>query len=257
MATRMQLGFAFCGLALVAIVNAAPQRATSPADGSTSQPARAVAATPGTVAGRVTFEGTAPKPRPVRMDSDPLCVPVGKGVTSETLVVGSGNGIQNVFVYVKDGLGSRTFPPATTPVLIDQKGCRYTPHVFGVRVGQPVQIQNSDPAVHNVNAAAKANKGFNLIQPKGVPRSTRTFEKAEVMVPFRCDVHPWMTAWAGVLDHPFFGVTGADGSFDLKGLPTGAYTLEAWHEQLGTQTQKISVDASKGATVAFTFKARK
>ena len=124
-------------------------------------------------------------------------------------------------------------------------------------VGQPVQIQNSDPAVHNVNAAAKANKGFNLIQPKGVPRSTRTFEKAEVMVPFRCDVHPWMTAWAGVWPTRSSRVTGADGSFEIKGLPAGAYTLEAWHEQLGTQTQKIAVDASKGAAVTFTFKARK
>ncbi len=189
------------------------------------------------------------------MESDPLCVPLGKGATSEILLVAQG-GVQNVFVYVKDGLGNQKFPAPTTPVVLDQKGCRYTPHVFGVQVGQPVSISNSDPAVHNVNATAKANSGFNLIQPKGTPARTRTFDKAEVMIPFKCDVHPWMGAWAGVVAHPFFAVTSADGSFEIKGLPAGTYTLEAWHEQLGTQTQKIVVDARKGAAVTFTFKGR-
>jgi plastocyanin len=254
MTTRTHVGWALCGL-LVAAVHAAPAQKT-PA-GSTPQPSAGAATTAGAVTGSVKFEGTAPKPRPVRMESDPLCVPIGKGATSETLVVGTGNGVQNVFVYVKDGLGSRTFPTPTKPVLVDQRGCRYTPHVFGVQVGQQVQLLNSDPADHNVNATAKNNKGFNLLQPKGVPRSTRMFEKPEVMIPLRCDIHPWMNSWVGVLPHPFFAVTSADGGFEIGGLPAGAYTLEAWHEQLGTQTQKITVDGRKGAVVAFTFKPRR
>jgi hypothetical protein len=209
------------------------------------------------VSGKATFEGTPPRPARVRMDSDPLCAPLAKMATSETLLVGAGNGIRNVFVYVKDGLGNRTFPAPKTPVLLDQKGCVYTPHVFGVQVGQPINISNSDPAVHNVNATAKANAGFNLIQPKGTPMRVRTFDKPETMVAFRCDVHPWMASYAGVMSHPFFAVTGADGSFDIKGLPAGTYTLEAWHESLGTQTQKVVADGKKPVTANFTFKARK
>jgi len=207
-----------------------------------------------TITGMVRFDGTAPKPRPIRMEADPLCVPIGKGATFETLMVGAGGGIQNVFVYVKDGLRDRKFPPPTTPVTIDQMGCRYHPHVFGIQVGQPLSIMNSDPVLHNVNTSAKANQEFNLIQPKGVPRGTRKFDKPEVMVAIRCDVHSWMGSWVGVVSHPFYAVTGADGSFTLKGLPAGTYTVEAWHEELGTQTQKVVVDAKKGASTAFVFK---
>ena len=243
--TRRLLVTALSALALSGVASGAQApRAGQPAD----------AAAGSTITGMVRFEGTPPKPRPIRMEADPLCVPIGKGATFETLLVGAGGGIQNVFVYVKDGLGDRKFPPPTTPVTIDQKGCRYLPHVFGIQVGQPLSILNSDPIVHNVNAAAKANKEFNLIQPKGVPRGTRTFDKPEIMVPIRCDVHPWMSSWVGVVSHPFFAVTGADGSFSLKGLPAGTYTVEAWHEELGTQTQKVVVDAKKGAAAAFVFK---
>ena len=235
------LASAFAVVGLVVALHA--QRAGQPAP----------PAAPGTVTGRVMFEGAPPKPRPLRMESDPLCMPV-KGAVSESLVVDASGGVQYAFVYVKDGLGSRTFPVPTTPAQLDQKGCVYTPHVLGVRVGQPVYIQNSDPAIHNVNATAKANKGFNLIQPKGVPRATRTFDKPEIMIPIRCDVHPWMTSWIGVVNHPFFAVTTPDGRFDIKGLPPGAYTIEAWHEELGTAVQKITVDAKKGASATFTLK---
>jgi plastocyanin len=209
---------------------------------------------PGVITGTVTFEGTAPEPRPLPMDADPRCTPE-PGATSELLVVGAGNGLQNVFVYVKDGLGQRTYAAPSTPVILDQKGCRYVPHVLGIQVGQPVQLANSDPTLHNVNATPKQNKGFNFGQVPKTPAVTRTFEKPEIGVPFRCDVHSWMNAYAGVVPHPFFAVTKADGSFEIKGLPAGTYTLELWHERLGTQVQSVTVDGQTPARVSATFKA--
>jgi hypothetical protein len=187
-------------------------------------------------------------------NKDVLCMPVGeKGDLSDTLLVSNEGGLENVFVYVKDGLGSKTFPVPQTPARLDQKGCRYVPHVFGMQAGQPMLISNSDPAVHNVDVLPRMNREINLIQPKGAKPSTKTFDKPEVMIPIRCDVHPWMTSWVGVLTHPFFTVSAADGTFAIKGLPPGTYTIEAWHEMLGTQTQKITIAANKGATAAFTF----
>lgn len=201
------------------------------------------------------YQGTPPPRRPLRTDSDPLCKPE-PGATAEGLVVGSNNGLQNVFVYVRDGLGSRTYAVPTSPVVLDQKGCRYVPHVFGVQVGQTFRITNSDAALHNVNASAKANRAFNFGQPAGVPPATRVFDKPEIGVPFRCDVHPWMNAYAGVVAHPFFAVSSAEGSFEIKGLPTGTYTIEAWHEQLGTLTQTVTVDGTTPAKATFEFKAQ-
>jgi hypothetical protein len=184
------------------------------------------------------------------MDSDPLCK--ADGATSDALLVGADGGVGNVFVYLKEGV-SGTYPPPEDAVMLDQVGCRYIPHVFGVQVGQPLHITNSDPAVHNVNAVARTNRGFNLIQQPDSSSSTRQFEAPEVMVPIRCDVHPWMNAWAGVVAHPFFAVTGEDGTFQIGRLPAGTYTIEAWHEHLRTQTRTITVDGTSDATVTFTF----
>ena len=213
-------------------------------------------AAPGTVTGRARFEGAAPEPQVIKMAADPICMREGKSATSEAILVGSDGALRNVFVYIKDGLGDRKFPAPTTPVVLDQKGCRYTPHVFGVQVGQGVDVVNSDPTLHNVHAMPKVNGEFNFGQPVQGMRARRTFDKPEVMVPFRCDVHSWMSAYAGVLAHPFFAVTKADGSFEIKGLPPGTYLLEAWHERLGTKTQQVTVDDKKGATAAFSFTPR-
>ncbi len=208
---------------------------------------------PGVIVGTITFDGAPPAPRPLPMDADPRCVPE-PGATSEVLVVGPGNGLKNVLVYVKSGLGDRRYATPTEPVHLDQQGCRYIPHVFGVQVGQPVLIANSDPTLHNVNANPKDNRPFNFGQVPKTPAVTRVFDKPEIGVPFRCDVHSWMNAYAGVVAHPFFAVTKEDGTFEIKGLPAGTYTIEMWHEQLGTQTQSVTVDGQTPAKVSGAFK---
>ncbi|OFW15249.1 MAG: hypothetical protein A3F70_12850 [Acidobacteria bacterium RIFCSPLOWO2_12_FULL_67_14] len=210
-------------------------------------------ATAGNVTGRVAFAGTPPKPALLRMDSDPNCAGEGGSATEESVVVGDGGALRNVFVYVKDGLGSLRFPIPSTPVLLDQKGCRYIPHVLGAQVGQTVEVLNSDPTLHNVHAVPGSNDEFNTGQPLPGMKHTHRFSVSEVMVPFKCDVHPWMRAYVGVLDHPFFAVTGPDGSFTLSGLPPGTYTIEAWHETLGRQTQTVTVAAKETADVMFSF----
>ncbi len=261
MSRRIPMG-ALCLLAALASACGGQSQPTENAPAGTapaSAPAAPAAPPPlpgaSTVTGTIKFEGTAPTARVIQMTSDPLCMPEG-GSTSEVILVGPANGLQNVFVYVKEGLGDRTFSAPTTPVVLEQKGCKYFPHVFGVQVGQQVQIINSDPTLHNVHAVPKANAEFNFGQPAKVPASTRSFEKPEVMVPFRCDVHGWMSAYGGVVPHPFFAVSKPDGSFEIKGLPSGTYTIEAWHEQLGVKTQSVTVDGTSSATVGFAFTAK-
>ena len=210
-------------------------------------------ATAGAVTGRVTFAGTPPQAAALRMDSDPNCVRPGGNATDESVVVGEGGALQNVFVYVKDGLGNLRFPVPSNALVLDQKGCRYVPHVMGAQVGQTVEVLNSDPMLHNVHAVPAANQEFNTGQPLPGMKHTHRFSTREVMVPFKCDVHPWMRAYIGVLDHPYFAVTGPGGTFELKGLPPGTYTIEAWHETLGTQTQSVTIAPQETGNVAFSF----
>jgi plastocyanin len=216
-------------------------------------------ATVGSVAGEIRFQGTPPAATTVQLASAKDCAAQHSGpIVADDVLVRDGK-VQNALVYVKEGLGGRKFPVPTTPVSLDQKACRYIPHVFGIQVGQPWRVTNSDDTLHNVHTLPKANgnKEENFSQPKGTPAVTKTFTKVEIGVSIRCDVHGWMNGWAGVVDHPFFAVTGADGSFQIKGLPAGSYTLEAWHERLGTQTTKITVDPKGTGTATFTpFKPR-
>jgi plastocyanin len=228
----------------------------APASSGAAAPASPVdAATAATVTGKVTFAGTPPAVQPVKLSSDPYCEKANPGLKTETAVVGSDGSLGNVFVYVKDGLGNRTFPTPSEPVVLDQKGCHYTPHVLGIQIGQPLQIVNSDDTLHNVHGLAKSNKEFNQGQPIQGMKMTHTFSTKEVMIPFKCDVHGWMNAWIGVLDHPYYSVTSSDGTFSLKGLPPGTYTIEAWHEKLGAQTQTVTVGEKESKNVSFTFKA--
>jgi plastocyanin len=191
----------------------------------------------------------------IRLDGDSKCV-AQNGVSeraAEELVLGEGQSLQNVFVYVKDGLGNYVFPVPKGPAVLDQQKCRYTPRVFGIRAGQALSVLNSDPLLHNVRADPTINQPFNMGQPLQGVSFTRTFATREVMVPFKCDVHAWMRAWVGVLDHPFFGVSDAAGRVSLSGLPPGTYTIDAWHETLGTKSQQVAVGAKETKDVAFTF----
>lgn len=224
--------------------NTAPQEAAAPVTNPVDPATAAV------VTGRVTFSGQAPAPTPISMASDPRCP---TGATAQPVLVGANGSLQNAFVYVKDGLGNLKFPVPATPVVLDQNGCQYSPHVFGVQVGQTVEILNSDPTLHNIHAWPTINQEFNVGQALQGLREKHVFSTKEVMVPFKCDVHKWMNAYVGVLDHPFYAVTGADGTFSLEGLPPGTYTVEVWHEKLGTQTQSVTIAAKETRDVAFAF----
>lgn len=207
-----------------------------------------------TVKGVVKFVGEAPKPRLISMKADRQCDAIhgGKSVTAEDVVVNPNGTLKWVFVYVKEGVKGKYNPPSE-PVVLDQQGCWYHPRVFGIMVGQKLEIRNSDPLLHNVHATPKKNKPFNIGQPVKGMKTYQTFSTPEVMVPFKCDVHPWMSAYAGVLDHPFFSVSNDKGEFEIKNLPPGTYTIEAWHEKLGTLTQTVTVKPGETKQIEFTF----
>src|SRR5437899_2822057 len=183
----------------------------------------------GTISGKVKFTGAAPVMAKIDMSDEPTCQKdYTAAPTKEDVAAGAGGALTNVFVYVKAGLpATYTAPAATTPVVLDQHGCRYHPHVFGIMVGQTLSIKNSDGIAHNIKAKGVKNRPFNISQPNSMA-TTRTFTAPEVMVPLECNEHGWMNAYVGVLPHPFFAVTGADGGFSIKGLPPGTYTIEAW-----------------------------
>lgn len=207
----------------------------------------------GDVAGTITYTGKVPTLKPVAMDADPVCAAKHKTpVASEALVLGAGNTMGNVMVRVKTAVPGAAAAPAT-PVVIDQKGCQYHPHVLGIRVGQTLKLRNSDGLLHNVHALPKVNTPFNMAMPANRTEADTKFGKEEGMFQVKCDVHPWMTAYVGVFANSFFAVTGADGKFKISGLPPGTYDIEAWHEKLGTQTLKVTVTAAKPAAANFSF----
>ena len=204
------------------------------------------------ISGTVNFTGTAPE-RP-ELDIDRECEELRDDpALAQTVVVNDNNTLQWVFVYVKEGLEDHTFATPSEPVVLDQEGCMYQPHVFGVQTGQPIQILNSDPMLHNIHALPDENRPFNFGMPNEGDERTQSFRTPEVMVRIKCDVHPWMSAYAGVLEHPYFSVTGDDGSFRIEGLPAGTYTIETWHETYGTQTQQVTVGDGEEATADFTY----
>ena len=212
-------------------------------------------ATTGTLAGRAVFTGAPPAIETLRMTTDKACVAgAGPNPQSDAVLIAADGGLKNVFVYVKQGLDpaySFEVPPA--PVVLDQKGCIYTPRVLGVRVGQAIQMVNSDPTLHNVHSLPMTNSEFNLPMPKQFGKMSKVFTTPEVMVRFKCDVHAWMAAWVGVVAHPYFAVSDASGAFKLPGLPPGTYTVEAWHEKLGKKTMQVTIGPSQAQAASFTF----
>jgi plastocyanin len=207
------------------------------------------------ITGTVTFDGKVPPLKPLAMDADPACAKKhSKPVPSEMLVLGSGNTMGNIMVYVTKGLpAGKTWPAPKTPVTLDQKGCQYVPHVMGIMVGQPYRILNSDGVLHNVHALPKINAQFNRAMPGSMKETSASFDKAEAMFMIKCDVHPWMSAYVGAFTHPFFSVTGTDGKFTISGLDPGTYEITAWHERLGTQTATVTVAANETKSQNFKF----
>lgn len=234
----------------------AVESATAPAAVNTVSAAVIDPTAAATIKGKVLFEGTAPAVQEFSVRGNPECAAFhqdGK-IKSEELIVNNG-ALQNVFVYVKEGLEGRSYPVPSQAVTIENKNCMYVPHVIGAQVGQPVNLKNSDPTLHNVHSFSKNSKAWNLGLPFQGMKQTKKFEAPEVMVHLKCDVHPWMSGYIGVLPHPYFSVTGADGSFEIKNLQPGEYLIEAWHEKLGVQSQKIRIEPQETKVLDFKFSA--
>jgi plastocyanin len=227
---------------------------TAEAPAPAPAPEAAPAGGTGSVKGVVSYADGDPDTA-IKMDADPVCAGLHKDTAMTEKVVSDGSGhLGNVFVYVKSGLSGGPWPAPATAAKVDQQGCQYQPHVQGVMVGQKIEIVNSDATLHNIHARPTVNAEFNQGQPFQGMKMEHVFDKTEVMIPFRCDVHPWMASYMAVLDHPFFAVSKPDGSFEIPNLPAGSYTLEAWHEELGTQSLDVTVAAGAAADANFDFK---
>lgn len=243
---------ALLGLFLLVGCSKKEETGEKPAEPSAATPAAAAIdqSTAASVSGTVKFDGPAPKAVPIDMSKDPACK--GSNV-AENVIVAGGN-LANVFVYVKDGLGDRTFDVPKEAVAVAQDGCKYRPHVVGVMAGQTIKIVNSDSTTHNIHPMPKDNREWNESQaPQSAPLE-KAFAREEIMLPVKCNVHPWMRMFVNVVKNPFYSVTGSDGRFEIKGLPPGEYTLAFVQEKFGEQTQKVSLAAKEGKTVDVTFK---
>ena|SRR5579862_1215838 len=207
------------------------------------------------VKGTVKFEGIAPRPKPINMSADPTCARQHSApALAQEVMTDSRGDLQNVIVYVAEGLGDRTFDIPSEPVTVEQKGCMYMPHVLAVRANQPLHVVNDDPTSHNIHPTPANNREWNKAEPPG-SSVEEAFAREEIAIPVKCNLHPWMHGYIAVFKHPYFAVTGKDGSFDLRSLPPGTYTIKAWHEKLGTATQTITVGANETKEISFVFKA--
>jgi plastocyanin len=229
--------------------SATPSAGAPAAGGNTYDPAKATAS----VSGKVTFEGTAPTP--AKLPMTPECLQAHGGPGFEETVTVKDGALKDVFVYVKSGAEKWTFTVPATASVLDQKGCHYEPHIVGVMAGQKLEIVNSDPFLHNVHPmpTSAGNEAFNQGMPVKGMKVDKVFNTAE-MIPVKCDVHRWMSSHINVVKNPFYAVSAEDGTFTIKNLPAGTYTLEAWHEKYGTQTQSVTVTDGQSQTVTFNFK---
>lgn len=229
-------------LAALALFTWIPSGWSSPAD------------TPSFVKGTVKFEGAAPKPSPIDMSQDPLCAKLhSTPATTEDVVVGGDGGLANVVIYVSDGLTSHNFQPPPQPAVLEQKGCQYKPHVLALQANQKLDVVNGDETTHNIHPTPNNNREWNMTQPHAMPLE-QSFAREEIAIPVKCNIHPWMKGYIAVFKHPYFAVTDKNGSFELKELPPGTYTITAWQEKLGSQIQKVTVSSGESKTLDFAFK---
>jgi plastocyanin len=226
--------------------------APAPAAGPTVASAPIDPATAASISGTVKFDGAAPKAAKIDMSQDPNC---GGSNTAENVVVSDGK-VANVFVYVKEGLGNRTFDVPKDPVTLTQVGCKYKPHVLGVMAGQTIKIVNGDPTTHNIHPTPKDNREWNESQAPQAAPLEKVFAREELSLPVKCNQHPWMRMFVNVVKSPFYAVSGPDGKFEITGLPPGDYTIAFIQEKLGEQDQKVTLAAKDSKTVDVTFKAQ-
>jgi hypothetical protein len=216
----------------------------------------------GTVTGKVSLNGEAPAAQKIDMSQDANCAAKNKDPMTETVVAKDGK-LANVFVYVKEGttadgkkIADYTFDTPSAEVVLDQNGCHYVPHVIGMQPNQKLKVTNSDPTGHNIHALPKSGSGneeWNESQPGGAGPIIKTFKRSEILVPVKCNQHPWMKAYVGVVKHPFYAVSKEDGTFEIKGLPAGTYTVVAWHEKFGEKTAQVKIDPKGTVTSDFAF----
>lgn len=245
--TLLLLTFVACG--------GAEKPAATPESATTAGPAGQPVdpATVATITGKVMYKDGKPKANRIRMDADAACAALhGTPVYSEEVVVNDNGTLRYVFVYVKDGLDKYSFPTPKEPAVLDQHGCLYSPHIVGVQVNQDLKIVNSDQTTHNIHPVPSVNREWNTSMPPGTEPLVKNFPREELLIPVKCNVHPWMKSYIGVLKHPFFAVTGADGTYTIKGLPPGTYTVVAWQEKFGSVEQKVTVGPKESKTVDFT-----
>ena len=244
LALIVSLSMLVCGVGILAANNATSDSASAKPDGSSA----------GSVVGRVRFEGQPPRSIRISMSADPSCAKLHPGsALSEDFVMGSDGTLGNVVVFISDGLGNRSFDVPAEPAVFEQKGCMYQPHVIAVQANQHIRVVNSDSTIHNIHPVPANNREWNKAEPAGSTLE-ETFAREEIAIPVKCNVHPWMRSYIAVFKHPFYAVTGKDGSFDLRNLPPGEYTVKAWHEKLGTMTEQITVAPGEAKSVDFVFK---
>ena len=215
----------------------------------------------GTITGKVALNGTAPEPKKIDTSADAVCGQKNPNAVTEDVVVKDGK-VANTFVYIKDGttadgkkIGDFSFDTPTTAANLDQNGCHYKPHVVALQTGQKLSVTNSDPTTHNVHPTPKNNPEWNQSQTAGAPPIEKTFARSEVLIPVKCNQHPWMKAYIAVMKHPFYAVSKEDGSFEIQGVPPGKYTVVAWHEKFGEKTMEVNVTAKGSATADYSFDA--
>jgi plastocyanin len=209
----------------------------------------------GSITGKVVLTGAAPKLKAISMDADSVCASKHTGPVYPEVVVTNDNGtLRNVFVYVKTGLEGKTFAVPDQPVVLDQDGCQYKPHTLGIQAGQNLKVVTSDKTTHNIHPMPTVNREWNVSQPPGADPIIKSFSRAEASIPVKCNQHPWMRANIHVTSHPFYAVSGPDGTFKIDGLPPGDYEIEAMHEQYGAQTQKVTVGPKESKSVDFSYK---
>lgn len=232
---------------------AAPAEGAKPAESAPAAAPAAPAADAGTITGKVSYTGAPPKLMKIKMDAEPSCA--AKHTTPQMTqdVVLNGNGtLRYAIVFLKTPPAGN-FPPPSTPAELDQEGCTYHPHVLAVMAGQQIQIKNSDQTTHNIHPLPTQNREWNKSQPAGSEPLMETFAREEITIPVKCNVHPWMKAFIGVFKHPFFAVSGEDGTFTIPNVPPGEYTIEVWQEKLGAQEQKVTVGPKETKTVDFSY----